>query len=176
MHSFLGPFTFTEFSDPMSTQEEFMSSTGGQKVPYPCSGPSPLPAAGTEERCVQLKPSAYRVGWEEQDLPCPSQTRFKPQLPGFDSSPTRSDIMCLSTFLHVATDCVASRASSKTRCHPGHVAQLEHCPLHQKAAGSIPCQGTNSGCRFGPKLGHVREVTNQPIDVSLSLPLSKKIN
>lgn len=42
-------------------------------------GPSPLPAAYTEERCVQLKPSACQVGWEEQDLPCPSQTRFKPQ-------------------------------------------------------------------------------------------------
>lgn len=82
---------------------------------------------------------------------------------------------CVSPHSFMWPDCVASRASSKTtRCHPGCVAQLEHCPVHQKAAGSIPCQGINSGCRFGPKLGHVWEVTNQPIDVSLSLPLSLK--
>lgn len=46
------------------------------------------------------------------------------------------------------------------------VAQLEHCPVYPKVAGSVPCQGTNSGCRFDPKLGLVWEVTNQPISIS----------
>ena len=36
------------------------------------------------------------------------------------------------------------------------VAQLvEHCPSKQKAAASIPGQGTRLGCRPSPRLGRI---------------------
>ena len=39
---------------------------------------------------------------------------------------------------------------------PGQVAQwLQHCPVHQKVAGSIPGQGTCLGYRFDPHLGPI---------------------
>ena len=41
---------------------------------------------------------------------------------------------------------------------------LEHCPINQKVASSIPGQGACLLCGFGPQLGHMREAT----DVSLS--------
>ena len=44
----------------------------------------------------------------------------------------------------------------------------ECCPVHQKAAGSIPGQSTYLGFRFDPQGMYDRH----PIDVSLSLSLS----
>ena len=42
---------------------------------------------------------------------------------------------------------------------------LKHCPINWprncKVMGSIPCQGTCLGCRFGPWLGYLWEATNQ---------------
>ena len=38
---------------------------------------------------------------------------------------------------------------------------LEHRPVHQKAAGSIPSQGTYLDCRFDPQVKHVWEATDQ---------------
>ena len=46
---------------------------------------------------------------------------------------------------------------------------LEHCPIHQKVAGSIPSQGTFLGCRSDPWSGHIGEATDQCF--SLFLPL-----
>ena len=48
---------------------------------------------------------------------------------------------------------------------------LEHCPIHQKVAGSIPALGTYLGCGFDPQLHHVWETTNQSLSLSLSLSL-----
>ena len=55
------------------------------------------------------------------------------------------------------------------------VAQWSECgPANQRVAGSSPSQGRSLGCGLGPWLGVCER---QPhIDVSLSLPLSLKIN
>ena len=37
---------------------------------------------------------------------------------------------------------------------------LEHDPIHQKVAGSIPGQGTYLGCGFDCQLGSIWEATN----------------
>ena len=37
---------------------------------------------------------------------------------------------------------------------------LESHPVHQKAAGLIPSQGTYLGCRFDPRWGCVQEATD----------------
>ena len=50
---------------------------------------------------------------------------------------------------------------------------MEHRPVHQKVAGSIPSQGTHLGCRFDPPLGCVWEATNGCFSLTskfLSLP------
>ena len=47
---------------------------------------------------------------------------------------------------------------------------LEHHPLHKKAEGLIPSQGTYLGCRFSPWLGVYGK---QLINVSLSLKSMK---
>ena len=46
---------------------------------------------------------------------------------------------------------------------------IEHLPVNQKIAGSIPSQGTCLGCTRGPLLGAYKK---QPIDVSLPVFLS----
>ena len=55
------------------------------------------------------------------------------------------------------------------------VAQWVECqPVNQRVTSSIPSQGARLGCGPGPQLGACER---QPhIDVSLSLPLSLKIN
>ena len=90
---FLGPSLSLKSQTPKGTPEGLTGSTGGQNYPHPCPGPCLLPAAWTGWRCTQLR-CAWRVGWEEeQDLPCLSQTHFKPQLPGFSCSCALSGIM-----------------------------------------------------------------------------------
>ena len=56
----------------------------------------------------------------------------------------------------------------------GCLGWLEHCPVHQKAAGSILGQGTYLlRCGFHPWSGHIQEVTNQCFSLtSMFLPLS----
>ena len=49
---------------------------------------------------------------------------------------------------------------------------LEHCPVHQKVAGSVPSQGTNLGCRFDPQSQCVWEATDWCLSRCLSLSLS----
>ena len=43
---------------------------------------------------------------------------------------------------------------------------LEHCPINQKFADSIPIQDISLGCRFGPSCGVHKK--RQLIDISLS--------
>ena len=51
---------------------------------------------------------------------------------------------------------------------------LEHYPIHQKDAGSIPSQGTYLACKFNPWLGaYERQLTNVSLSsMFLYLPLS----
>ena len=37
---------------------------------------------------------------------------------------------------------------------------LQHCPVHQKVAGSIPSQDTYLGCGFDPQSGQAQEATD----------------
>lgn len=53
----------------------------------------------------------------------------------------------------------------------GWLRWLECCPIHQKAAGWIPGQDTNLGCRFNPWTLHVRDATDQCFSLSLSRSL-----
>ena len=49
---------------------------------------------------------------------------------------------------------------------------LEHCPIHQKVAGSIPSQGTYVGSTFNPQSGSIWEATYVSFSLSLSHSLS----
>lgn len=101
-----GPSLSLHPQTPRGTAE-LLSSTGGGVCLPPALGPER--PARTELRGAQLRPPACHVGWEDgQDLPRPSQTHFKPQLPGFDFSPTCSGVTRPPTSLHAATGCLAA--------------------------------------------------------------------
>lgn len=63
------------------------------------------------------------------DLPCLSQTHFKPQLPGFNSSCALSGVMYPSTFLHVATWLRGSWGQWQNNKMSGALLQVEMMPV-----------------------------------------------
>ena len=64
---------------------------------------------------------------------------------------------CQELWEHLHNECITKNMALALA---GWLSWLEHHPLHQKVAGSIPSQGTYLGGRFDPWLGHVREATN----------------
>ena len=74
------------------------------------------------------------------------------------------------------------KRTSKTekRALARQLSWLQHHPVHQKAAGSIPGQGTHLACGFNPWLGHLWEATDRCfslISIFLFLsPFLSKIN
>ena len=62
----------------------------------------------------------------------------------------------------------------------GWLSWLEHRPIHQRAVGSVPSQGTYLGCGFNPWQGtYKRQLTGfslTSMSVCLSVSLSKSIN
>ena len=55
---------------------------------------------------------------------------------------------------------------------PGGVAQwIEHWPVNQRVASSIPSQGTYLGCEPGPQSGTHKKQPHIDASLPLSLPL-----
>ena len=50
----------------------------------------------------------------------------------------------------------------------GWLSWLEHLPIHQNFADSVPGQGTYLGCGFDPQLRCEKEATNWYFSLSLS--------
>ena len=94
------------------TPEELVSSTSGQDYPHPALGCVCCQLPEQQRDAPSSLPGEW-AGWRNRDPLCLRQTHSKPQLPGFNSSPACSGVMCSSTSLHVATDCVARGASGK---------------------------------------------------------------
>ena len=90
-------------------------------------------------------------------------------------------------YLILGGACVFSIAHKKKYClaMARWLGWLEHHPIHQKVAGSIPGQGTYLGCGFDLRSGRVWEATDRCFSItstflslclslSFSLPLSLK--
>ena len=49
----------------------------------------------------------------------------------------------------------------------GHLSQLKRHPMHKKAAGSIPDQGTNLGCGFNTYWGRIQDALDRCFSLTL---------